>query len=68
MPQFTPRVPMPWPWFGGLWGDHWRVSTSPQEADRLKVPRALVDRFIDVLCDAASLDKVKLRRYLVGDL
>jgi hypothetical protein len=40
-----------------LW-DHWRVSTSPQEADRLKVPRALVDRFIDVLCDAASLDKV----------
>jgi hypothetical protein len=35
-----------------LW-DHWRFSTSPQEADMLKVPRALFDRFIDVICYAA---------------
>jgi hypothetical protein len=35
-----------------LW-DHWRFSTSPQEADKIKVPRALFDRFIDVICYAA---------------
>jgi DDE superfamily endonuclease len=35
-----------------LW-DHWRFSTSPQEADMIKVPRALFDRFIDVICSAA---------------
>ena len=27
----------------------------------IKVPRALFDRFIDVICYAASLDKVELR-------
>jgi hypothetical protein len=27
------------------------------------VPRALLDRFLDVMCDAASLDKVELRGY-----
>jgi hypothetical protein len=45
-----------------LW-DHWRFSTSPQEADMIKVPRALFDRFIDVICYAASLDKVELSGY-----
>jgi hypothetical protein len=35
-----------------LW-DHWRVSTSPHEADMIKVPRALFDHFIDVMCYAA---------------
>jgi hypothetical protein len=35
-----------------LWA-HWRFSTSPQEADKIKVPRALFDRFIDVICYAA---------------
>jgi hypothetical protein len=43
-----------------LW-DHGRVATSPQEADMIKVPRAWFARFIDVICYAASLDKVELR-------
>jgi hypothetical protein len=35
-----------------LW-DHMRFSTSPQETDMIKVPRALFDRFTDVICYAA---------------
>jgi hypothetical protein len=36
-------------------------STSQQEADMIKIPRALVERFIDAVCYAASMDKVELR-------
>jgi len=35
-----------------LW-DHMRFSTSQQETDMIKVPRALFDRFIDAICYAA---------------
>jgi hypothetical protein len=49
-----------------LW-DHGRVATSPQEADMIKVPRAWFARFIDVICYAASLDKVELSPYLGRD-
>jgi hypothetical protein len=43
-----------------LW-DHMHCSTSPQETAMLKIPRVLFDRFIDVVCYAASVDKVELR-------
>jgi hypothetical protein len=48
-----------------LW-DHWRFATSPPEADKITVPRALFDRFIDVICYAAYWDKVELRGCLTG--
>ncbi len=35
-----------------LW-DHLPVSTSPQETDRIKIPRALLERFTEALCYAA---------------
>jgi DDE superfamily endonuclease len=35
-----------------LW-DHLHFSTSPQETDMIKIPRALFERFIDALCYAA---------------
>jgi hypothetical protein len=35
-----------------LW-DHMRFSTAQQETDMIKVPRALFDRLIDVICYAA---------------
>jgi len=35
-----------------LW-DHIHFSISPQETDRMKVPRALLERFTEALCDAA---------------
>lgn len=33
--------------------DHSHFSTSQQETDMMKIPRALFERFIDVVCDAA---------------
>jgi hypothetical protein len=35
-----------------LW-DHLHFSTSPQETDMIKIPRALFERFIDAMCYAA---------------
>ena len=35
-----------------LW-DHIHFSTSPQETDMIKIPRALFERFIDAMCYAA---------------
>ena len=35
-----------------LW-EHLHFSTSPQEADMIKIPRALFERFIDAVCYAA---------------
>lgn len=35
-----------------LW-DHIHFSTSPQESDMIKMPRALFERFIDAVCYAA---------------
>jgi hypothetical protein len=45
-----------------LW-DHRHCSTSPQETDMMQIPRVVCDRFIDVVCYAASVDKVELRGY-----
>jgi hypothetical protein len=52
---------MPLLWCGGSWGEHWRFSTSPQDVYMIKVPRAWFDRFLDVICYAASVDKVEKR-------
>ena len=46
-----------------LW-DHLHFSMSQQETDMIKIPRALFERFIDAVCYAASMDKVKLRACL----
>ena len=35
-----------------LW-EHIHFSTSPQETEMIKIPRALFDRFIDAVCYAA---------------
>ena len=35
-----------------LW-DHLHFSTSPQETDMIKMPRALFERFTEALCYAA---------------
>jgi hypothetical protein len=35
-----------------LW-DHLHFSTSPEETDMVKIPRALLERFRDVMCYAA---------------
>jgi hypothetical protein len=43
-----------------LW-DQRHFSTSPHETDMIQIPRVLFDRFIDMVCYAASLDKVELR-------
>jgi hypothetical protein len=43
-----------------LW-DHIHFSTSLQETDLIKMPRAVFERFIDAVCYAASMDKVELR-------
>jgi hypothetical protein len=45
-----------------LWA-HRHCSTSPPETDMIHIPRVLVERFIDVVCYAASLDKVELRTH-----
>ena len=45
-----------------LW-EHIHFSTSHQETDLIKIPRALLERFTEALCYAASLDKVELRAY-----
>jgi hypothetical protein len=34
-------------------GEHIHFSTSPQETDMIKVPRALLERFSEALCYAA---------------
>ena len=44
-------------------GRECQFSTSQTEADVVKIPRALFDRFTDALCYAASMDKVELRAY-----
>ena len=43
-----------------LW-EHIHFSTSQQETDLIKIPRALLERFTEALCSAVSLDKVELR-------
>jgi hypothetical protein len=35
------------------WWEHLHFSTSQQEADMIKIPRALFERFIDAVCYAA---------------
>jgi hypothetical protein len=35
-----------------LW-DHIHFSTSQEETDMVKIPRALLERFMDVMCYAA---------------
>ena len=35
------------------WWEHIHFSTSPQETDMIKIPRALFERFIDAMCYAA---------------
>jgi len=35
-----------------LW-DHLHFSTSQQETDLIKIPRALLERFTEALCSAA---------------
>src|SRR4030095_15800579 len=46
-----------------LW-EHIHFSMSQQETDMIKIPRALLERFTEALCYAASLDKVELRACL----
>jgi hypothetical protein len=43
------------------WGraDHWALSGAHPEV--VKLPRSLLERLTEALCDAASLDKVELR-------
>jgi hypothetical protein len=41
---------------------HIRFSMSQQEVDMRQIPRVLFQRFVDVLCYAAKLDKVELRQ------
>jgi hypothetical protein len=41
-----------------LW-EHFHFSTSQQETDMIKLPRALLERFTEALCYAVKLDKVE---------
>jgi hypothetical protein len=41
--------------------DHMHFSMSQQDTDRIQIPRVLLERLIDAVCYAASLDKVHLR-------
>jgi hypothetical protein len=48
-------------WVRRPWWAHLPLSMSQQETDMIQIPRALFERFMDAVCYAASLDKVKLR-------
>src|SRR5215471_2518298 len=56
---FSDTLAMVWHW---LWAEQ-HLQLSQTEADMLKVPRALYERFTETLCYAASRDKVELRLY-----
>ena len=43
--------------------DHLPCSTSHNATDMIKVPRVLCHRCMDVVCAAASVDKIELRGY-----